>query len=118
MVTNPVSSPSDSSSANAGLSLNIGTRDIDSAPPATTRSAMPDLTWAAPDARASRPDVHIRDTMPPGTVSGQPAAMTAIRGRSAACSPCTVLTPAITSCTASAGTPRAVSSVSSPANSS
>jgi hypothetical protein len=27
--------------------------------------------------------VHIRDTMPPGTVSGQPAAMTAIRGTSA-----------------------------------
>ena len=118
MVTKPVSSPSGSSSANAGRSLNIGTRDIDSAPPATTTSAIPDFTCAAPAASASRPEVHIRDTMPPGMASGQPACMTASRGRSAACSPCTVLTPAITSCTAPASTPRAVSSVSSPAKSS
>jgi hypothetical protein len=47
---------------------NIGTRDIDSTPPPTTRSAWPDMTWAAAWLQASRPEAQKRLTVTPGAV--------------------------------------------------
>jgi hypothetical protein len=38
----------------------IGTRDMDSTPPATTRSAWPDITSAAAVFTASRPEAQNR----------------------------------------------------------
>ena len=50
----------------------IGTRDIDSTPPARTRSSQPERTLAAAMLTASRPEAQKRFSWTPATVSGQP----------------------------------------------
>ncbi len=90
----------------AGRSASIGTRDIDSTPPATMRSAYPATTRAAAVSIASSPEQHSRDTTPPGTRSGQPAHSAAARARSPPCSPITVLIPTTMSSTESGDSER------------
>ena len=57
----------------------IGTRLISSTPPATTMSAWPETIIAAAVWTACCEDPHWRSTVCPGTVFGQPAAMTELR---------------------------------------
>ena len=57
----------------------MGTRLIDSTPPASTRSSQPERTFWAPVLTASRPEAQKRLSCTPPTVSGIPAAMTAVR---------------------------------------
>ncbi|CAM5742257.1 hypothetical protein SALBM311S_06770 [Streptomyces alboniger] len=62
----------------------IGTRDMDSTPPARTRSSQPERTLAAAMLTASRPDAQKRFSCTPATVSGRPAAIAAMRAMSGA----------------------------------
>ena len=65
MWTNPPALAT-SGSANSGPpSEKIGTRDIDSTPPATATSSMPASILAAAVAIASTPEQHRRETVPP-----------------------------------------------------
>ena len=50
----------------------IGTRDIDSTPPANTRSSQPDATFWAATLTASRPDAQKRFSCTPGTGVREP----------------------------------------------
>jgi hypothetical protein len=59
--------------------LPIGTRLIDSTPPATTTSAWPLTTVAAAKATACWEEPHCRSMVVPGTDSGHPAASAATR---------------------------------------
>ena len=59
-------------------SVPIGTRDIDSTPPARTRSSEPARTFCAARFTASRPDAQNRLTCTPAVVSGSPAASAAV----------------------------------------
>ena len=61
--------------AQAPPSEPIGTRDIDSTPPAKTRSSQPEATFCAAMFTASRPEAQKRLTWTPATVSGRPALM-------------------------------------------
>ena len=65
----------------------IGTRDIDSTPPATTTSYCPAISPAAAKCTDCWEDPHCRSMVTPGTDSGQPAASTALRAMSKVCSP-------------------------------
>ncbi len=60
----------------------MGTRDIDSTPPASTRSSQPERTFIAARLTASRPEAQKRFSWTPATVSGSPAAIAAIRAMS------------------------------------
>jgi hypothetical protein len=55
----------------------IGTRDIDSTPPAKTRSSQPEATFCAATLTASRPEAQKRLSWTPATVSGRPALIAA-----------------------------------------
>ena len=58
--------------AQAPPSEPIGTRDIDSTPPANTRSSQPEATFWAATLTASRPEAQKRLSCTPATVSGRP----------------------------------------------
>ena len=79
--------------AQAPPSEPIGTRDIDSTPPARTRSSQPERTLAAARLTASRPEAQKRFSWTPATVSGSPAATAAIRAMSEPWSPIGLTTP-------------------------
>ncbi len=52
--------------------MTSGARDIDSTPPAISRSASPTAIARAPSPTAIRPEPHSRLTVPPGTDGGKP----------------------------------------------
>ncbi len=104
--TKEVSYAVSGSIAQAPPSVPIGTRDIDSTPPANTRSSQPDATFWAAMLTASRPDAQKRLSCTPATVSGRPALIAAVLAMSAPWSPTGVTQPSTTSST------RAGSSVS------
>ena len=69
-------------------------------PPATTTSAVPDITACAAKCTACCDEPHCRSTVTPGTWSGSPAASHAVRAMSPACGPTVSTQPKITSSTA------------------
>ena len=71
----------------------IGTRDIISTPPETTRSSWPDHTAAAALKFVCIEDPHWRSTVVPHTVSGQPAVSATLRPMFQACSSIWVTQP-------------------------
>ena len=75
----------------------MGTRLIDSTPPATTTSMAPASTAWAAKCTACWADPHWRSTVVPGTVSAKPAASAALRAMFMACSPTVIVQPMITS---------------------
>ena len=77
----------------------MGTRLIDSTPPATTTSAWPLMTVAAAKATACCEEPHCRSMVVPVTVSGQPAARGALRPMLKVCSPTWLTQPQNTSST-------------------
>src|SRR3954454_15365116 len=77
----------------------IGTRDIDSTPPATTTSYCPATSPAAAKCTDCWLDPHCRSSVTPVTVSGQPAASTPLRAMSKVCSPTWDTQPQTTSST-------------------
>src|SRR5699024_1175158 len=83
----------------------IGTRVMDSTPPATTTSWYPDSTTATAKLSACCDEPHWRSIVTPLTVSGQPADSAAVRAMSPACSPPCVTQPQITSSTTDGSTP-------------
>src|SRR5271165_2094016 len=83
----------------------IGTRLIDSTPPATTTSYWPLTRPAAAKCTDCWLDPHCRSTVTPGTLSGQPAASTALRAMSNVCSPNWLTQPQITSSTTAGSVP-------------
>src|SRR3954463_10279178 len=83
----------------------IGTRLIDSTPPATTTSAWPLITVAAAKATACWEEPHCRSIVVPGTVSGQPAASGALRPMLKVCSPTWLTQPQNTSSTIAGSMP-------------
>ena len=85
--------------AHAPPSEAIGTRDIDSTPPAMIRSSQPDLTRPAAWLTASSPEAQNRLSCTPPTVSGSPAASAAVLAMSAPWSPIGVTQPRTTSST-------------------
>ena len=89
----------------------IGTRLIDSTPPATTTSYWPLTRPAAAKWTDCWLEPHCRSTVTPGTDCGQPAASTALRAISKVCSPTWLTQPQITSST-SAGSARPARSAS------
>ena len=64
----------------------MGTRDMDSTPPATTTSYCPAISPAAAECTDCWDEPHWRSMVKPGTLSGHPAARTAVRAMHAACS--------------------------------
>src|SRR2546421_7873150 len=76
-----------------------GTRDIDSTPPAITRSAWPVMTSMEAKLKACSPGAHIRFTLVPGTDSGNPAIKGARRPMFNPCPSTCVTQPRITSST-------------------
>ena len=89
----------------APIDAPIGTRLIDSTPPATTTSYWPLARPAAAKWTDCWLDPHCRSMVTPGTDSGQPAASTALRAMSKVCSPTWPTQPQITSSTSSGSTP-------------
>src|SRR5499427_8504834 len=83
----------------------IGTRLIDSTPPATTTSYWPLIRPAAAKCTDCCDEPHCRSTVTPGTLSGQPAASTALRAMSNVCSPNWLTQPQITSSTRAGSVP-------------
>src|ERR1700710_353311 len=83
----------------------IGTRLIDSTPPATTTSAWPLITVAAAKATACWEEPHWRSMVVPGTDSGQPAASGALRPMLKVCSPTWLTQPQKTSSTTAGSMP-------------
>src|SRR5215468_3676182 len=83
----------------------IGTRLIDSTPPATTTSYWPLVRPAAAKCTDCCDEPHCRSTVTPGTLSGQPAASTALRAMSNVCSPNWLTQPQITSSTTAGSMP-------------
>ncbi len=81
--TNEVSYAVSGSIAQAPPSEPIGTRDIDSTPPAKIRSSQPLATFWAARLTASSPLAQKRLTCTPATVSGSPALTAAVRAMSA-----------------------------------
>src|SRR3954469_24359525 len=90
----------------------IGTRLIDSTPPATTTSAWPLITVAAAKATACWEEPHCRSIVVPGTDSGQPAASAASRPTLPACSPTWLTQPQKTSSTTPGSRPARCTSAS------
>ncbi len=87
------------------FSENIGTRESDSTPPDTIRSASPVFTRAAAMLSASSPDAQARLTVVPGTVSGQPTISGAMRAMFDPWSPCCRAAPMTTSSTRAGSKP-------------
>src|SRR3954466_16387517 len=85
--------------AHAPPSEPIGTRDIDSTPPASTRSSQPEATFCAAMFTASRPEAQKRLSWTPATVSGSPALIAAVLAMSAPWSPTGDTQPSTTSST-------------------
>ena len=100
--------------AAAALGITNGARDIDSTPPATTRSASPARIARAAVATASSEDPHSRFTVLPGTSRGRPASNHAMRATLRLSSPAWFAQPSTTSSTAAQSTAgsSAVSAVS------
>ena len=73
-------------------------------PPATTRSAVPDMIACAPKEIACWLEPHCRSMVTPGTSSGNPAASHDSRAMLPACEPMASKQPAITSSTAPGST--------------
>src|SRR3954465_5360854 len=73
-------------------------------PPATIRSAVPDMMACAPKETACWLDPHCRSTVTPGTSSGYPAASQESLAMLPACGPIASTQPAITSSTAPGST--------------
>ena len=82
--TNEVASAVSGSIAQAPPSEPIGTRDIDSTPPARIRLSQPERTFAAAMLTASSPEAQKRLSCTPPTWSGSPASSAAARGSIAA----------------------------------
>ncbi len=76
-----------------------GLADMISTPPATTRSAWPEITAAAAVETACWDDPHCRSMVKPGTDSGQPAPSTAMRPMFPDCMPTDCTVPQCTSST-------------------
>ena len=74
-----------------------GARDMLSTPPATMRSASPDLIARAAVIIASMPDPHNRFIVVPGTQSGNPASRSDMRATLRLSSPAWLAQPKITS---------------------
>ncbi|GAA4806174.1 hypothetical protein GCM10023353_06580 [Tomitella cavernea] len=91
----------------------IGTRVIDSAPPATTKSCCPAATVAAAKLSACWLDPHARVIVVPGTEEGHPAASTALRATFPACSEYCMTVPHTTSSTRAGSIPVRVASAPS-----
>ena len=83
----------------------IGTALMFCTPPATTRSAVPDMTACAAKCTACCEEPHCRSTVTPGTSSGRPAASQQVRAMLPACGPIVSTQPKITSSTAAGSTP-------------
>src|SRR4051794_504582 len=83
----------------------IGTRLIDSTPPATTRSYWPAIRPAAAKCTDCCEEPHCRSMVTPVTDSGQPAVRTAVRAMSKVCSPTWPTQPQMTSSTSAASPP-------------
>jgi hypothetical protein len=77
----------------------IGTRDMHSMPPATTRSSHPEAIFWAAMFTASRPEAQKRSNCTPATDSSQSAFCTIILVISEPCSPIGVTQPMTTSST-------------------
>src|ERR1700712_2169365 len=97
--TKPVLKFVSGSIAQAPPSEPIGTRDIDSTPPAKTRSSQPEATFCAAMFTASRPEAQKRLSCTPATVSGRPALIAAVLAMSAPWSPTGETQPRTTSST-------------------
>lgn len=83
----------------------MGTRLIDSTPPATTTSYWPAMRPAAAKCTDCCDEPHWRSTDTPGMEYGQPAAMTALRAMSIDCSPTCMTQPQMTSSMTDGSTP-------------
>jgi len=77
----------------------IGTRLIDSVPPAMTMSAKPHITCSAAEAIACRPDAQKRFMVTADASTGTPARRLAIRATLRPCSASGIAQPTITSST-------------------
>jgi hypothetical protein len=95
--TNEVRKLVSGSIAQAPPSEAIGTRDIDSTPPATMRSSKPERTRCPAWLTASSPEAQKRLSWTPPTWSGRPAAMAAVLAMSPPWSPIGVTQPRTTS---------------------
>src|ERR1700722_6683639 len=95
--TNEVSYAVSGSIAQAPPSEPIGTRDIDSTPPAQTRSSQPEATFCAAMLTASRPEAQKRFSCTPDTVFGSPALIAAALAMSPPWSPIGETQPRTTS---------------------
>src|SRR6185436_3299659 len=87
------------SQAHGPPSVPIGTRDMDSTPPATTRSSQPERTFCAAMFTASRPEAQKRFSCTPEARKSQPAASAAVLAMQLPCSPTGVTQPITTSST-------------------
>src|SRR5690348_12791149 len=83
----------------------IGTRDIISTPPETTRSSCPDHTAAAALKFVCIEEPHWRSTVVPATETGQPAVSATLRPMFHACSSTWVTQPHCTSSISAGSTP-------------
>src|ERR1700761_1335591 len=95
--TNEVSYEVSGSIAHAPPSEPIGTRDIDSTPPAHTRSSQPEATFCAAMLTASSPEAQKRFSCTPDTVFGSPALIAAALAMSPPWSPIGETQPSTTS---------------------
>ena len=75
----------------------IGTMDMDSVPPASTRSALPRRIWSAASATACRPEEQKRLMVCAATTSGRPASSTPMRATFMPCSPSGMAQPMMAS---------------------
>ena len=96
---NAVSKAVSGSQAQGPRSVPSGTRDMDSTPPATTRSSQPERTFCAAMFTASRPEAQKRFNCTPEARKSQPAASTAVLAMQLPCSPTGVTQPITTSST-------------------
>ena len=95
----------------------IGTRDMLSTPPATTRSSQPLATFCAAMFTASRPEAQKRLICMPATLTSQPALSAAVLAITEPCSPTGETTPMTTSSSAAGSKPwRCCSLTSRPAS--
>ena len=98
----PVAALVAGSCAHAPPSEPMGTRDMLSTPPATTKSSQPLATFCAAMFTASRPEAQKRLICTPDTRKSQPALSKAVLGKTEPCSP-TGDTQPITTSSTSAG---------------
>ena len=91
--------------AAVGFAITSGARDIDSTPPAISRSASPTAIARAPSPTAIRPEPHRRFTVPPGTDGGSPASSALMRATLRLSSPAWLAQPSSTSSIAAGSAP-------------